>query len=58
MIERNWKKYNENLVKRGEWMRSKRRVSNRKGWIKVHVAYDIESKQIVDFEVTDESVQD
>jgi len=46
------------ITNRGDWMRSKRSVSNRKGWIKVHVAYDIESKQVVDFEVTDESGQD
>ena len=45
------------ITNRGDWMRSRRRVSNRWGWIKVHVAYDIESKQIVDFEVTDESGQ-
>ena len=32
------------ITNRGDWMRSKRRVSNRKGWIKVHVAYDIEIK--------------
>ena len=36
------------VTNRGDW----------KGWIKVHVAYDIESKQIVDFEVTDERGQD
>ena len=45
------------ITNRGDWMRSRRRVSNRKGWIRVHVAYDIESKQVVDFEVTDESGQ-
>ena len=46
------------ITNRGDWMRSRRRVSNRRGWIKVHVAYDIESKQIVDFDVTDVSGQD
>ena len=37
------------IKNRGDWMRSKRMVSNRKCWIRVHVAYDI--KQVVDFEV-------
>ena len=32
------------IKNRCDWIRSKRRVSNRKGWIKVHVAYDIEGK--------------
>jgi len=25
------------ITSRGDWMRSRRRVSNRKGWIKVHI---------------------
>ena len=31
------------ITNRSEWMRDRRRVSNRKGWVKVHVAYDVKS---------------
>jgi transposase len=46
------------ITNRGDWMRSRERVSNRRGWIKVHVAYNIETREVVGFEVTDESGQD
>ncbi len=41
---------------RGEWMREKYR--RRRGWIKIHFAVDVETKQIVAYEVTDEQVHD
>jgi len=41
------------VTNRGEWMRGKR-----KGYIKIHVAVDIKSKQVVSMEVSDEKVHD
>jgi transposase len=41
---------------RGEWMREK--WKRRRGWIKIHFAVDIETKQIVAYEVTDEQIHD
>ena len=41
------------VTNRGEWMREKR-----KGYIKIHVAVDIKSKQVVSMEVSDEKVHD
>jgi len=41
---------------RGEWMREKYR--RRRGWIKIHFAVDVKTKQIVAYEVTDERVHD
>jgi transposase len=46
------------ITNRGEWMRSRERVSNRKGWVKVHIAYDLKAGKVVGFEVTDERGQD
>jgi hypothetical protein len=37
------------VTKRGEWMRRKR-----KGYIKIHVAVDTRTKQVVSLEVSDE----
>jgi hypothetical protein len=44
------------VTNRGEWMREKWRV--RRGWIKVHLAVNVETKEIVAVEVTDERVSD
>jgi len=44
------------VTNRGEWMREKWRVY--RGWIKVHLAVDVKTKQIVAIEVTDERVSD
>jgi hypothetical protein len=41
---------------RGDWMRQKWKVH--RGWIKVHPAVDVKTKQIVAIEVTDERVAD
>jgi IS5 family transposase len=41
---------------RGEWMRHKWRV--RKGWIKVHIAVDVKTKQLISLEITDEHTHD
>jgi hypothetical protein len=44
------------VTNRGEWMREKWRIH--RGWIKVHLAVDVKTKQIVAIEVTDERVSD
>jgi hypothetical protein len=46
------------IMNRGEWMRSRERVSSRRGWVKVHIAYDLKAGKVVGFEVTDERGQD
>jgi hypothetical protein len=44
------------VTNRGEWMREKWRIH--RGWIKVHVVIDRESRNILAMEVTDETIQD
>jgi len=41
---------------RGEWMRHKWKV--KRGYLKIHIAVDVESKKILAMEVTDEKVSD
>lgn len=41
---------------RGEWMRHKWKV--RKGWIKVHIAVDVKTKNLLALEITDERTAD
>ena len=43
-------------VHNGEWMREK--YKRRRGWIKIHFAVDVQTKQVVAYEVTDEQVHD
>jgi len=44
------------VANRGEWIRHKWKV--RRGWIKVYIAVDVKTKEVVSIEVTDESVGD
>ncbi len=44
------------VTNRGEWMREKWKIH--RGWIKVHLAVDVKTKEIVAIEVTDERVSD
>ena len=44
------------VTNRGEWMREKWNIH--RGWIKVHLAVDVKTKEIVAIEVTDERVSD
>jgi hypothetical protein len=44
------------VYNRGEWMREKYR--KRRGWIKIHFAVDVETKQVIAYEVTDEQIHD
>jgi hypothetical protein len=45
------------VTSRGDWMREKHGVE-RKGWIKVHIAVDVETRRPVTFEITDERITD
>ena len=45
------------VTNRGEWMREKHGKS-RRGWLKVHVAVDVESKKLLAIEVTEEKTAD
>lgn len=44
------------VTNRGEWMREK--WKKKRGWIKVHIAVDAKTKEILAIEVTDERVTD
>ncbi|KXB02149.1 hypothetical protein AKJ44_01305 [candidate division MSBL1 archaeon SCGC-AAA261F17] len=45
------------VTNRGEWMRKTHR-GERRGWIKVHIAVDVENKRLLSIEVTDEKTKD
>jgi hypothetical protein len=45
------------VTNRGEWMREKH-GKVRRGWLKVHVAVDVESKKLLSIEVTEEKTAD
>ena len=42
------------ITNRGQWMDEKWNTHNRKGFLKIHVAVDIRTKEILALEVTDE----
>jgi len=46
------------VTNRGEWMRKKWNGKEYKGWIKVHIAVDVKSKEIVGLENTEERATD
>ena len=46
------------VTNRGDWMRKKWWRKERRGWIKVHIAVDVESKELLALEVTDERTTD
>ena len=46
------------VTNRGQWMDEKWNVQNRKGYLKIHVAVNIKTKEILALEVTDEKVHD
>ena len=45
------------VTNRGDWMREKH-GTQRRGWLKVHVAVDVESKRLLSLEVTEENISD
>jgi hypothetical protein len=46
------------ITNRGQWMDKKWKVQNRKGYLKIHIAVNIKTKEILALEVTDEKVHD
>ncbi|CAN5677576.1 IS5-like element IS903B family transposase [soil metagenome] len=46
------------ITNRGQWMDKKWNVQNRKGYLKIHVAVNIKTKEILVLEVSDEKVHD
>ena len=49
-----------NVTNRGQWMQQEkwRQVKNKKGYLKIHIAVNIKTKEILALEVTDEKVHD
>lgn len=46
------------VTNRGQWMNEKWSTQNRKGYLKIHVAVNIKTKEILALKVTDEKVHD
>ncbi|MGH9999774.1 MAG: IS5 family transposase [Nitrososphaeraceae archaeon] len=46
------------VTNRGQWMNEKWNTQNRKGYLKIHVAVNIKTKEILALKVTDEKVHD
>jgi Transposase DDE domain len=46
------------VTNRGQWMQEKWRIKNKKGYLKIHIAVNIKTKEILALEVTDEKVHD
>lgn len=46
------------ITNRGQWMDKKWKVQNRKGYLKIHIAVNIKTKEILALEATDEKVHD
>src|SRR6185437_16424189 len=46
------------VTNRGQWMRDKWHIKNKKGYLKIHVAVNIKTKKILSMKITDEHVHD
>ncbi len=46
------------ITNRGQWMRDKWHIKNKKGYLKIHVAVNVKTKNILSMTVTDEHVHD
>ena len=46
------------VTNRGQWMQDKWNLKNKKGYLKIHVAVDVKTKEILSMKVTDEHVHD
>jgi len=46
------------VTNRGQWMSEKWNKQNKRGYLKIHVAVDIKTKEILALEVTDEKIHD
>jgi hypothetical protein len=46
------------VTNRGQWMQEKWNIKKEKGYLKIHIAVNIKTKEILALEVTDEKVHD
>lgn len=46
------------VTNRGQWLRDKWHIKNKKGYLKIHVAVNLKTKKILSMKVTDEHVHD
>jgi len=46
------------VTNRGQWMNKKWNVQNKKGYLKIHVAVNVKTKEILALKVTDEKIHD
>jgi Transposase DDE domain. len=46
------------LSNKGEWMAKRHKIKRNKKWLKIHVAVDSTSKQVIDIQITQENVHD
>ena len=46
------------ITNRGQWLRDKWHIKNKKGYLKIHVAVNLKTKKILSMKVTDEHVHD
>ncbi len=46
------------VTNRGQWIRDKWHIKNKKGYLKIHIAVNIKTKEILSMKVTDEHVHD
>ncbi len=46
------------VTNRGQWMRDKWHLKNKKGYLKIHVAVNAQTKKILSIKITDEHVHD
>jgi hypothetical protein len=46
------------VTNRGQWLRDKWNIKNKKGYLKIHVAVNVKTKKILAMKVTDEHVHD
>jgi len=46
------------VTNRGQWMRDKWKIKNKKGYLKIHIAVNVKTKEILSIKVTDEHVHD
>jgi DDE family transposase len=46
------------ITNRGQWMQEKWNIKKKKGYLKIHIAVDVNTQEILALEVTDEKVHD
>src|SRR3954453_17570766 len=46
------------VTNRGQWMKEKWHIKNKKGYLKIHIAVDVKTKKILSIKVTDAHIHD